>query len=92
MVIKKEPNQLYGAVGTVEGLDTTRKRAKKIQRYLLNHMRSQCTQAPCLIVMKTKSCNICWCCQAFLSLLVVDYVTHKELGIPQKYLEELTTV
>jgi hypothetical protein len=30
VVIKKEPNQLYGAVETVEGLDTTRKRVKKI--------------------------------------------------------------
>jgi hypothetical protein len=35
-VIKKEPNQLYSAVETVEGLDITRKRAKKIQKYLLN--------------------------------------------------------
>jgi hypothetical protein len=35
-VIKKEPNQLYGAVGTVAGLGTTRERAKKIQRHLLN--------------------------------------------------------
>jgi hypothetical protein len=29
VVIKKEPNQLYGVVETVEGLDTTRERAKK---------------------------------------------------------------
>jgi hypothetical protein len=36
VVIKKEPNQLYGAVEIVEGLDTTRERAKKIQRHLLN--------------------------------------------------------
>jgi hypothetical protein len=36
VVIKKEPNQLYGAVETVEGLDTTRERAKKIQRHLLD--------------------------------------------------------
>jgi hypothetical protein len=36
VVIKKELNQLYGAVETVEGLDTTRERAKKIQKYLLN--------------------------------------------------------
>jgi hypothetical protein len=28
-VIKNEPNQLYGAVETMEGLDTTRERAKK---------------------------------------------------------------
>jgi hypothetical protein len=33
-VIKKEPNLLYGAVETVEGLDITRECAKKIQRYL----------------------------------------------------------
>jgi hypothetical protein len=38
VVIKKELNQLYGAVETVAGLDTTRKRAKKIQRHLLNQM------------------------------------------------------
>jgi hypothetical protein len=36
VVIKKEPNQLYGAVGTVAGLGTTRKRAIKILRYLLH--------------------------------------------------------
>jgi hypothetical protein len=36
VVIKKEPNQLYGAVGTVAGLGTTREHAKKILRYLLN--------------------------------------------------------
>ncbi|EFQ91832.1 hypothetical protein PTT_11220 [Pyrenophora teres f. teres 0-1] len=36
VVIKKEPNQLYGAVETVEGLDTTRELAKKIQRHLLD--------------------------------------------------------
>ncbi|KAF1828672.1 hypothetical protein BDW02DRAFT_593120 [Decorospora gaudefroyi] len=36
VVIKKEPNQLYGAMETVEGLDTTRERARKIQRHLLN--------------------------------------------------------
>jgi hypothetical protein len=36
VVIKKEPNQLYGAVATVVGLGTTRERAKKILRYLLN--------------------------------------------------------
>ncbi|KAF1943081.1 hypothetical protein EJ02DRAFT_344054 [Clathrospora elynae] len=36
VVIKKEPNQLYGAMGTVAGLGTTRACAKKIQRYLLN--------------------------------------------------------
>jgi hypothetical protein len=35
VLIKKEPNQLYGAVETVEILDTTRERAKKMQRYLL---------------------------------------------------------
>jgi hypothetical protein len=29
VVIKKEPNQLYGAVATVVGLGTTRERAKK---------------------------------------------------------------
>jgi hypothetical protein len=36
VVIKKEPNQLYGAVATVVGLGTTRERVKKIQRHLLN--------------------------------------------------------
>jgi hypothetical protein len=36
VVIKKEPNQLYGAVGTVAGLGITREHAKKILRYLLN--------------------------------------------------------
>ena len=36
VVIKKEPNQLYGAVGTAAGLGTTRARAKRIQGYLLN--------------------------------------------------------
>jgi hypothetical protein len=30
VVIKKEPNQLYGAVGTAAELGTTRARAKKI--------------------------------------------------------------
>jgi hypothetical protein len=30
VVIKKEPNQLYDAVETVEGLDITRERAKRI--------------------------------------------------------------
>jgi hypothetical protein len=32
VVIKKEPNEVYGAVETVEGLDTTRERAKKRYR------------------------------------------------------------
>jgi hypothetical protein len=36
VVIKKEPNQLYGAVATVVGLGTTREGAKKILRYFLN--------------------------------------------------------
>jgi hypothetical protein len=36
VVIKKEPNQLYSAVETVEGLDTTHEYAKKIERHLLN--------------------------------------------------------
>ncbi|KAF1927270.1 uncharacterized protein M421DRAFT_66129 [Didymella exigua CBS 183.55] len=36
VVIKKEPNQLYGAVGTVARLGTTRERVKRIQRHLLN--------------------------------------------------------
>jgi hypothetical protein len=58
VVIKKELNQLYGAVETVAGLDTTRERAKKIQRHLLNQMRAQRAQAPCVIAMKLKSCNI----------------------------------
>jgi hypothetical protein len=43
VVIKKEPNQLYGAVETVEGLDTTRERAKKIQRHLLSQVRARRT-------------------------------------------------
>jgi hypothetical protein len=43
VVVKKETNQLYGAVGTVEGLDTTRERAKKTQRHLLNQIQTQCT-------------------------------------------------
>jgi hypothetical protein len=43
VVIKKELNQLYGSVETVEGLDTTRKRAKKIQRLLLRQMRARRT-------------------------------------------------
>ena len=38
MVIKKELNQLYGAVGTVIGLGITLKYTKRIQRYLLNLM------------------------------------------------------
>ncbi|KAF1935165.1 hypothetical protein EJ02DRAFT_362125, partial [Clathrospora elynae] len=38
VVTKKQPNQLYGAVGTAAGLGITRARAKKIQRYLLNLM------------------------------------------------------
>jgi hypothetical protein len=36
VVIEKESNQLYGAVSIVVGLGTTRKRAKKMLRYLLN--------------------------------------------------------
>jgi hypothetical protein len=38
IVIKKEPNQLYGVVEIMAELGTTRKRAKKNQRYLLNLM------------------------------------------------------
>jgi hypothetical protein len=38
VLIKEEPNQLCGAVGTVEGLDITREHAKKIQRHFLNQM------------------------------------------------------
>jgi hypothetical protein len=41
VVIKKEPNQLYGAIGTIVGLGTTRVRAKKILRYLLNQIRAR---------------------------------------------------
>jgi hypothetical protein len=47
VVIKKEPNQLCGTVGTVAGLGTTREHAKKIQRHLLNQMQAQRTQVPC---------------------------------------------
>jgi hypothetical protein len=36
VVIKKEPNQLYGAVGTAEGLGITLERAKKTQKEILN--------------------------------------------------------
>ncbi|KAF1939772.1 hypothetical protein EJ02DRAFT_351605 [Clathrospora elynae] len=36
VVIKKEPNQLYNAVGTVGGLATTLEHAKRIQKRLLN--------------------------------------------------------
>jgi hypothetical protein len=36
VMIKKEPNQLYGAVGTVAGLGTTHARAKRIQKIILN--------------------------------------------------------
>jgi hypothetical protein len=36
VVIKKELNQLYGAVGTAAGLGITLEHAKRIQRYLLN--------------------------------------------------------
>ncbi|PVH96350.1 hypothetical protein DM02DRAFT_489084, partial [Periconia macrospinosa] len=36
VVIKKEPNQLYGAVGTVEALGIMRERAENIQQHLLN--------------------------------------------------------
>jgi hypothetical protein len=43
VVIKKKPNQLYGAVETVEELDTTRERAKKIQRHLLSQVRARRT-------------------------------------------------
>ncbi|KAF1837791.1 hypothetical protein BDW02DRAFT_490564, partial [Decorospora gaudefroyi] len=38
VVIMKEPNQLYGAVGTAAGQGTMRERAKRIQRHLLNQM------------------------------------------------------
>ncbi|PVH91071.1 hypothetical protein DM02DRAFT_706997 [Periconia macrospinosa] len=38
VVIKKEPNQLYGAVGTVEALGVMHKRAEKIPKHLLNQM------------------------------------------------------
>ena len=41
VVIKKEPNQLYGAVGTVARLGTTRVRVKRTQRYPLNQMRAE---------------------------------------------------
>jgi hypothetical protein len=36
VVIKKQPNQLYGVVGIVAGQGTTRERVRRIQRYLLN--------------------------------------------------------
>jgi hypothetical protein len=36
VVIKKELNQLYGAIETAAGLGITLKYAKRIQRYLLN--------------------------------------------------------
>jgi hypothetical protein len=38
VVVKNQPNQLYGAVGTAAGLGTTRERVKKILRYLLNQI------------------------------------------------------
>ena len=38
VVIKNQPNQLYGAVGTAAGLGITRARVETIQRYLLNLM------------------------------------------------------
>jgi hypothetical protein len=74
VVIKKEPNQLYGAVGTVARLGITRVRVKKIQRYLLIQILARRTLAPFLIAMKLKSCNMSWYCQAFLSHSVVEYV------------------
>jgi hypothetical protein len=36
VVIKNQPNQLYGAVGTAAGLSITRERARKILGDLLN--------------------------------------------------------
>ncbi|KAH7081475.1 hypothetical protein BKA63DRAFT_435333, partial [Paraphoma chrysanthemicola] len=62
VVIKKQPNQLYGAVGTAAGLGTTRERARRIQRHLLNQMPARRTQAPCLIAIKLKIYNMCWLC------------------------------
>ncbi|KAF1936487.1 hypothetical protein EJ02DRAFT_480132, partial [Clathrospora elynae] len=67
VVIKKEPSQCYSAVETVAGLGTTRERAKRIQRYLLNLVQAQRTQALCLIAMKLKSCNMSWSCQGTLT-------------------------
>jgi hypothetical protein len=36
VVIKEQPNQLYGAVETVVGLGTTLASAKRIQKKILN--------------------------------------------------------
>ena len=51
-ILKKELNQLYGAVGTVERLGTILERAKRIQKSLLNLMQGRRTQVPYLIAMK----------------------------------------
>jgi hypothetical protein len=47
VVITKQPNQLYSAVGPVEGQGITRERIKRIQRDLLNQIQVQCTLALC---------------------------------------------
>lgn len=38
VVIKKQPDHLYGAVGIVAHLGTARKHVRKIQIHLLNQM------------------------------------------------------
>jgi hypothetical protein len=78
---RTQPALPYSAVGTGEGLDTMRKHAKKIQRYLLNQMQVQNTQSPCLIAIKLKGCNMSWCCQAFLALSVMVYVILKSIKL-----------
>jgi hypothetical protein len=59
VVIKKQPNQLYGVVGIAAGQGTTRERVRRIQRYLLNQILAQRTLAPCLIAIKLKIRNTC---------------------------------
>jgi hypothetical protein len=43
-VVRKGPNQLNSAVVTVEGLDTTLVRVRKMQKKILNLMQLRCTK------------------------------------------------
>jgi hypothetical protein len=57
-VIKKEPNQLYGAVGTVEGLGIMRERVQKIPLQILNQTGVRRTRVLLFIANKLRCRNM----------------------------------
>ncbi|KAF1926690.1 uncharacterized protein M421DRAFT_67287 [Didymella exigua CBS 183.55] len=51
--------QLFSAVGTAAKLDTTHKRARRVQKHLLNLIQARSMLGHCLIVSSCSCSNLC---------------------------------